>query len=90
MSIIECNILFDLIINNEWLYIYFTDNGLGISRQNRNKIFNPGFSTKKRGWGIGLNLSKRIVDYLHGGRLTLHKSTTKKTVFRVSLKLPAS
>ena len=80
----------DLKSNKEWLYIDFTDSGLGISRQNKARIFNPGFSTKKRGWGIGLNLSKRIINHLHGGKLFLHKSTTKETVFRVLLKFPTS
>ena len=86
----EGKIIIDLINNEEWLHINIIDNGPGISRQNKTKIFNPGFSTKTRGWGIGLNLSKRIIDHLHGGKLLLHKSTTKETVFRVSLKLPAS
>ena len=86
----EGKICVDLKSNKEWLYIDFTDNGLGISRQNKAKIFNPGFSTKKRGWGIGLNLSKRIINHLHGGKLFLHKSTTKETVFRILLKFPTS
>ena len=76
--------------NKGWLHINFIDNGLGILRQNKSKIFNPGFSTKKRGWGIGLNLSKRIISHLHGGKLTLNKSTTNITVFRISLKLSTS
>ena len=86
----EGKISIDLKSNNEFLYINFSDNGPGISRQNKAKIFNPGFSTKKRGWGIGLNLSKRIIDHLHGGKLSLHKSTSNETVFRISLKLPIS
>ena len=86
----EGKISINFIKSKDMLHINFIDNGHGISRQNRGKIFNPGFSTKNRGWGIGLNLSKRIVDHLHGGKLSLHKSTTKETIFRVSLKLPAS
>ena len=77
-------------MNKEWLHINFTDNGPGILRQNKTKIFNPGFSTKQRGWAIGLNLSKRIIDHLHSGKLLLHKSNIKETVFRISLKLSTS
>jgi len=86
----EGKISINLNYDNEWLHINFSDNGLGVLRQNKSKIFNPGFSTKKRGWGIGLNLSKRIVDHLHGGKLSLHKSTNIETIFRVSLKLSTS
>ena len=86
----EGKIYIDLFINKEWLHINFTDNGPGILRQNKTKIFNPGFSTKQRGWGIGLNLSKRIIEHLHSGKLLLHKSNIKETVFRISLKLSTS
>lgn len=75
---------------NDWIIIDFTDNGHGILRKNKSKIFNPGFSTKKRGWGIGLNLSKRIINYHHYGNLSLIKTSNKKTIFRISLKLSTS
>jgi signal transduction histidine kinase len=47
------------------------DDGPGVSRELRKQIFRPGFSTKARGWGIGLSLAKRIVEENHGGRLLL-------------------
>ena len=75
---------------NKYKVIDFTDNGYGILRKNKSKIFNPGFSTKKRGWGIGLNLSKRIINYHHYGNLSLIKTSHKNTTFRISLKLSAS
>jgi len=75
---------------NNWIIIDFTDNGYGILRKNKSKIFNPGFSTKKRGWGIGLNLSKRIINHHHYGNLSLIKASHKKTTFRISLKLSTS
>ncbi|MBN2011159.1 HAMP domain-containing histidine kinase [candidate division KSB1 bacterium] len=53
------------------IYIDVKDNGKGILTQNRRLIFRPGFSTKKRGWGLGLNLSKRIIEEYHGGKLVL-------------------
>ena len=76
--------------NNSWVHINFSDNGPGIERKYKTKIFTPGFSTKKRGWGIGLNLSKRIISQLHNGHLVLVKSNSSNTIFRISLKLSAS
>jgi signal transduction histidine kinase len=64
-----------------------TDTGKGISRQNIRNVFRPGFTTKKRGWGLGLSLSKRIVEQYHGGSLTVKNSEPGKgTTFRVVLK----
>jgi signal transduction histidine kinase len=48
-----------------------TDDGPGIPRELRKEIFRPGFSTKSRGWGIGLSLARRIIEDNHGGRLLL-------------------
>ena len=76
--------------NNSWVHINFSDNGPGIERKYKTKIFTPGFSTKTRGWGIGLNLSKRIISQLHNGHLVLVKSNSSNTIFRISLKLSAS
>ena len=47
------------------------DDGPGIPRELRSRVFEPGFSTKASGWGIGLSLTKRIVEENHGGRLSL-------------------
>ena len=73
--------------NDDSVQIYFSDNGQGIIRKNKKRIFNPGFSTKNRGWGIGLNLSKRIIEHIHNGKLQLHKSKIGETVFKIVLKL---
>lgn len=63
------------------------DTGKGISRQSLSKVFKPGFTTKKRGWGLGLSLSKRIIDQYHQGSLTVkHSEPGKGTTFRIVLK----
>lgn len=63
------------------------DTGKGISRQNLARVFKPGFTTKKRGWGLGLSLSKRIIDQYHQGSLTVKNSEPGKgTTFRIVLK----
>jgi len=63
-----------------------TDNGRGISKQNMAKVFKPGFTTKKRGWGLGLSLSKRIIEKFHKGQLYVKSSEpTKGTTFRIVL-----
>lgn len=60
------------------------DTGKGISPANLRKLFNPGFSTKKRGWGLGLTLTKRIVENYHGGRIFVKSSEPNKgTTFRI-------
>ena len=62
------------------------DSGKGISKQNISKVFKPGFTTKKRGWGLGLSLCKRIIEQYHKGQLYV-KSTEvgKGTTFRIIL-----
>lgn len=63
------------------------DNGKGISKKNIANVFRPGFTTKQRGWGLGLSLSKRIVDLYHKGELFVKQSEVGKgTTFRIVLK----
>ncbi|MBL0135375.1 MAG: HAMP domain-containing histidine kinase [Chitinophagaceae bacterium] len=62
------------------------DSGKGIARQNINRVFKPGFTTKKRGWGLGLSLSKRIIEQYHKGQLFVkHSDLGKGTTFRMIL-----
>lgn len=64
-----------------------TDTGKGISKKNINKVFKPGFTTKKRGWGLGLSLSKRIIEQYHKGHLVVkHSEPGKGTTFRIVLR----
>ena len=67
--------------------IEVADSGKGISKQNLRNIFKPGFTTKKRGWGLGLSLSKRIIAQYHKGQLFVKNSELGKgTTFRIVLK----
>lgn len=64
-----------------------TDSGKGIDPSYHKDIFRPGFSTKKRGWGLGLSLSKRIIEIYHKGKLTVYRSMVGEgTTFRIVLK----
>ena len=71
---------------NETIAIEVADTGSGIKRRARANIFRPGFSTKERGWGLGLSLAKRVVEHYHGGSLELVKSTVGEgSTFRIQL-----
>jgi signal transduction histidine kinase len=83
-------IFVDIKQDNEKVIILFIDNGSGISRDNKGQIFKPGFSTKNKGWGIGLNLTKRIIEYIHKGKIKLNKSDQYQTVFEINLYLSIS
>jgi len=67
--------------------IEFTDSGKGIDINRRKDVFRPGYSTKKRGWGLGLSLSKRIIDGYHGGKIFVKSSALGEgTTFKILLK----
>lgn len=64
-----------------------TDTGKGIPKKHFNKIFEPGFTTKKRGWGLGLSLTKRIIEDFHNGKIkVLSSEKDKGTTIQISLK----
>lgn len=66
--------------------IDITDTGCGVPKSNQKTIFQPGFSTKKRGWGLGLSLVKRIVEIYHNGKIFIKWSEVGKgTTFRIIL-----
>jgi signal transduction histidine kinase len=67
--------------------ITVTDNGRGISSKQQRRIFHPGFTTKKRGWGLGLTLARRIVMEYHGGDLYLDESIPNRST-RFVVELP--
>lgn len=79
----------DITIENHptFVTIDVADTGKGIPKLNFEKVFKPGFSTKKRGWGLGLSLAKRIIEEYHRGRLYVKASEINKgTTFRILLR----
>ena len=80
-------IAIDIVDGNKGIEIEVTDNGKGIDLRRRKDVFRPGYSTKKRGWGLGLSLSKRIVEGYHGGKLFVKNSVNGEgTTFKIVLK----
>ena len=76
---------------DETIKITITDNGRGIRPEHQTRVFEPGFSTKKRGWGLGLAFVKRIVEDYHGGRIPVVESAEDKgTSFEIVLPMQMS
>ena len=74
--------------DNKQIYIDISDTGKGIPGSKQKTVFQPGFSTKKRGWGLGLSLSKRIIENYHNGKIFVRESILGKgTTFRIILPL---
>ena len=73
--------------NPHYVVVDVADTGKGISKSNVSKVFNTGFTTKKRGWGLGLSLSRRIIKEYHGGKIYVkHSQVDKGTTFTIELK----
>ena len=71
---------------SDHLYIYIKDNGKGMSKKLFKKIFEAGYTTKKRGWGLGLSLSKRIIEDYHSGKIkVLESKINEGTTFEIRL-----
>jgi signal transduction histidine kinase len=80
-------ILIDITEDQQYVNIDISDTGKGIASNNFKAIFRPGFTSKKRGWGLGLSLADRIITNYHKGKIFVKKSTLGKgTTFRVQLK----
>lgn len=70
-----------------WVYLYITDTGKGIPKSKFNQVFEPGYTSKKRGWGLGLSLAKRIIEEYHKGRIKVyHSEINKGTTFQIALR----
>ncbi|WP_298368508.1 HAMP domain-containing sensor histidine kinase [uncultured Lutibacter sp.] len=81
------NIALKISEDSKQVIITISDTGKGISKNMQQKIFSPGFTTKKRGWGLGLSLAKRIIEDYHNGKIFVQKSEIGKgTTFAIVLK----
>ncbi len=73
-------------VDHNNVFIEVKDTGKGIPRKNFKTVFHPGFTTKKRGWGLGLTLVKRIIEEYHGGKIFVKESVVGQgTTFRIEL-----
>ena len=80
------NIIVSIVERKTTLEISITDNGNGINKNQFKKIFNPGYTSKKRGWGLGLSLSKRIIEDYHNGKIFVKYSEKNvKTIIQIEL-----
>ncbi len=81
----EGNITINLVDQSQYIYVDISDTGPGIPRAKHKTIFEPGFTTKQRGWGLGLSLTKRIIENYHSGKIFVKQSDAMGTVFRIVL-----
>ncbi len=70
---------------SQFVYIDISDTGTGIPRSKHKTIFEPGYTTKQRGWGLGLSLVKRIIENYHSGKIFVKQSDAMGTTFRIVL-----
>ena len=72
--------------NELFCYVYVKDQGPGIPQNKIKAIFKPGYSTKTRGWGLGLSLAKRIIEEYHNGKISVIETSPKGTVFELKFR----
>ena len=81
------NITYQIENSSKNIYVDVSDTGKGIPKSRFKTIFNPGFTTKTRGWGLGLSLVKRIIEFYPGGKIYIkHSEIGKGTTFRIELR----
>ena len=77
----------EILHSDKFVKVNISDTGKGIPKAQFTKIFEPGFTSKKRGWGLGLSLAKRIIEDYHDGRIkVLTSEVGKGTTMQISLK----
>ena len=77
----------EIIPEDKFVKINITDSGKGIAKQNFRKVFEPGHTSKQRGWGLGLSLARRIIEDYHNGKLKVYQSEIGKgTTMQIALK----
>jgi len=81
----EGNIDIYITDQTQFVYIDISDTGTGIPRSKQKTIFEPGYTTKQRGWGLGLSLVKRIIENYHSGKIFVKQSDPTGTTFRIVL-----
>ena len=81
----EGDITIHITDQSQFVYIDISDTGTGIPRAQHKTVFEPGFTTKQRGWGLGLSLVKRIVENYHDGKIFVKQSDAMGTIFRIVL-----
>ncbi|MDL5511012.1 HAMP domain-containing sensor histidine kinase [Arenibacter sp. M-2] len=81
------NIAIEIVPNGNWVKVLISDTGSGIPKKNFQTIFNPGVTSKKRGWGLGLSLVKRIVEEYHKGKIKVLTSTKEGTIMQITFKV---
>ena len=69
------------------IQLHMRDTGKVINRSDWKNIFRPGYSSKQRGWGLGLSLTQRIVEVIHGGSIRVLSSKPGETIFRLNFPL---
>lgn len=77
----------EIVQDGKYVNILVSDTGHGIAKSEYKSIFNPGVTSKKRGWGLGLSLVKRIVEEYHNGKIKVLSSSKEGTIMQVSLKV---
>ena len=80
------NITIDVQEESKHVVVDIIDTGKGIPLTEQKSVFNPGYTSKKRGWGLGLSLAKRIIQEYHKGKVYVRSSSSKGTTFRIILK----
>lgn len=73
--------------NSKYALIHVSDTGKGIPKRDHAKIFTPGYTTKQRGWGLGLSLAKRIINEYHDGKIRVLKSSSEGTVMEIAIRI---
>ncbi len=81
------SIAIEIVQDGKFVNILIADTGHGIPKHSFSSIFNPGITTKKRGWGLGLSLVKRIVEEYHNGKIKVLSSGKEGTIMQISLKV---
>ncbi len=84
------NIAIEIVTEGKYVNVLVSDTGHGIAKSDFQTIFNPGVTSKKRGWGLGLSLVKRIVEEYHKGKIRVLSSSKEGTIMQISLKVNTS